>query len=146
LPEQACKDCRADEKIKTFRPAPYAGPRCKRHHDAQKRAQRLAQRLGAVRRRFGLTPTDLEALTTAQGGRCAICRRVVGVVKQPATDHDHRHCAGPAGCRLCVRGLLCSICNRYLGHIGDNPETGYRLALYLISPPWPAVRNALDDS
>jgi hypothetical protein len=101
---------------------------------------------------FGLAPADYEALWAAgrftAGGKrlCDICPSVVGTVKQPATDHDHRHCGGPTGCRLCVRGLLCSTCNRYLGHIGDDPETGYRLALHLISPLWPKVRNALDDS
>jgi hypothetical protein len=150
--EQTCKDCRADDKITAVRPAPYAGPRCFSHHHAQKRARRLSQRLGAVRRGFGLAPADYEALWAAgrftAGGKrlCDICPSVVGTVKQPATDHDHRHCGGPTGCRLCVRGLLCSTCNRYLGHIGDDPETGYRLALHLISPLWPKVRNALDDS
>lgn len=79
-----------------------------------------------------------------QGGRCAGCRRRVGVRKHPATDHNHAHCPGPTGCIECVRGFLCSTCNRFLGYIGDDPETLFRLGLYVIDPPWPKVRRTLD--
>ena len=69
------------------------------------------------RRAHGLTADEREALIALQAGACAICRR-------PSTrlevDHDHRHCPGSTGCRLCVRGMLCGRCNTALGRFGDQ--------------------------
>lgn len=61
-------------------------------------------------------------------------------------DHDHTKQRAGVELRLTVRGLLCSTCNRYLGHIGDDPQAGIRLAAYLIDPPAPHVLAALDRS
>jgi hypothetical protein len=68
------------------------------------------------RRAHGLTATEREDLWTLQRGACAICGRA-GLRLE--LDHDHRHCPGRTGCRLCARGLLCSRCNSGLGLIGD---------------------------
>ena len=77
---------------------------------------------------------------------CAICPNRIGVVKNAATDHDHAHCPGRTGCRDCVRGYLCSTCNRWLGHIGDDPASAIRAAVYLIDPPAPHVLAGVDNS
>ncbi len=58
-------------------------------------------------------------------------------------DHDHAKQAAGVPVRECVRGILCSTCNRYLGHIGDDPAVGIRLAMYLIDPPAPKVLRDL---
>ncbi len=58
-------------------------------------------------------------------------------------DHDHAKQAAGIPVRDTVRGILCSTCNRYLGHIGDDPAVGIRLAMYLIDPPAPGVLRDL---
>jgi hypothetical protein len=68
----------------------------------------------------------------------------VGVVKQGSIDHDHVLLKAGTELRWTVRGMLCSTCNRYLGHIGDDPAAGIRLAMYLIDPPAPHVLTRLD--
>jgi hypothetical protein len=60
-----------------------------------------------IRREYGITPEDYDALFRFQKGRCYICRRKPRT-KRLAVDHDHR--TGQ------VRGLLCANnengCNR----------------------------------
>jgi len=53
-----------------------------------------------MRARYGMTPADMQALLSAQGGVCAICGTAP---KRPCIDHDH------ATGR--VRGILCHPCN-----------------------------------
>ena len=69
------------------------------------------------RRRHGLTAAEIGALFESQRGLCAICGRASLRLQ---VDHDHRHCAGSTGCRLCVRGALCGRCNTALGRFGDH--------------------------
>lgn len=68
------------------------------------------------RTQHGLKADERDALTRAQGGLCAICKKPSDRLE---VDHDHRHCPGTQGCRVCVRGLLCHNCNSGLGWIGD---------------------------
>lgn len=102
-------------------------------HTCNKQAEksaRIATRLARVTSTYSLTPEVYEALYRAQNGACYICRRP-GISKQLAVDHDHSCCPGPKSCGRCVRGLLCSPCNRYLGYIRDNWLAGVRLRDYL---------------
>lgn len=71
----------------------------------------------------GLTIQWYEELFAKQNGRCAICfcpptETFKGKVKRFNIDHDHRCCE--TGCAKCVRGLLCSNCNRALGKFDDD--------------------------
>lgn len=117
---------------------------CRDCHYRRKRARRASGRVSAVKRLYGWAAEELDALRAAQRGRCAICRRRVGVVKAGAVDHDHARERAGWPKRETVRGILCSTCNRYLGYIGDRPEVGVRLARYLIDPPAPRVLTGLD--
>lgn len=117
---------------------------CYTCHYARKHAQRRQRRASSVQRTYGLSADDLTALWKDQGGRCAGCGNKVGVVKAPAVDHDHALERAGFDKRDTVRGLLCSTCNRYLGHIGDDPVKLIRLAMYLLAPPWPRVKRWLD--
>ncbi|UWZ37863.1 hypothetical protein Drose_06195 [Dactylosporangium roseum] len=72
-------------------------------------------------------------MTVAQGGVCAICN-------QPETkhhsdllkiDHDRSCCSDSRSCGKCIRGLLCSNCNRALGLFGDDPTRLRAAAAYL---------------
>lgn len=71
-------------------------------------------------RQYGLTVEELDAMEAAQGGRCLICR-------EPAEKLaiDHCHTTGK------VRGLLCTPCNKGLGHFRDQPARLIAAALYL---------------
>jgi recombination endonuclease VII len=79
----------------------------------------LGRRNAALRRMYGITNADFEAMSIKQEGRCAICGRVPEVMRAnsrtgrrwAALHVDHDHISGA------VRGLLCIDCNRTLGRI-----------------------------
>jgi hypothetical protein len=85
--------------------------------------------------KFGLTPEAFDALLAAQGGRCAICGtddpKRGNRVSTWTVDHDHGCCPGKKSCGRCVRGLLCSPCNRGIGILGDDPIVAEAAAAYL---------------
>ena len=70
------------------------------------------QRTCELRRSYGLTTADYEAMVARQDGRCALCRR--RPIKRLCVDHSHE--------TRMLRSLLCHGCNRGLGHFGDNPD------------------------
>jgi len=74
-------------------------------------------RTAALKRRFGLTPEEYEALLKSQGSGCAICRMTPEENgRRLAVDHDHACCPDRMKtCGACVRGLLCMKCNNHLG-------------------------------
>lgn len=72
--------------------------------------------------RFGLTIEAYDLLFKSQGGKCAICRKPPGRLRL-AVDHDHSTNS--------VRGLLCSNCNRGIGHLQDDPEIVTAAAVYI---------------
>jgi hypothetical protein len=83
-----------------------------------------------LRTKYGITPEQYDAMNEAQGGLCAICgkpethahKRLPGVRKLAV---DHCHNTGK------VRGLLCAICNRAIGLLGDDASLLRRAAEYL---------------
>lgn len=136
MKEHRCKDCPSGGRP---RAAPHPGPRCASHHRARRRA--VAERAASRRAEatYGVTAAEYDALYKAQGGRCAICQRATGRARRLVVDHDHSHCPGGRGCRECVRGLLCSPCNRFVGRLRDSAVAFARGAVYLASPPARAV-------
>lgn len=77
------------------------------------------QKEGNLRRNYGLTLEDFNALLNKQNCACAICK--VGLTFNTA-NVDHCHSTGK------VRGILCRKCNTALGQLGDN-EAGLMLAV-----------------
>jgi hypothetical protein len=78
-----------------------------------------------LRRRYGITLVQYQAMHAAQGGRCAICERKPRA-SQPDLAVDHDHLTGQ------VRGLLCSRCNHdLLGCFGEDAMTYLRAYEYL---------------
>lgn len=128
-----CIDCEK-EGVRTRRKAPYPGPRCSTHNRLYRRSQTAKRKSNHVQQTYNITETQYQQLLAAQGGQCYICHRRPGR-KRLSVDHDHACCNGPKSCGRCVRGLLCSTCNKYLGHIRDNPEAMARGAFYLDNPP-----------
>lgn len=66
-----------------------------------------------LKRTYGITVDEYEAMLESQGGVCAICggtEKIEG--RLMAVDHCHTTGA--------IRGILCSNCNRSIGLLGDN--------------------------
>lgn len=96
----------------------YCGP-C---HNAKGRetVQRLygSTRDYHLKRRYGITSADVDAMIEAQGGTCAVCAG-----KPEHVDHDHETDQ--------VRGILCFNCNQALGNVRDDPTVLLGLVRYL---------------
>jgi len=74
-----------------------------------------------LKRNYGITADQYDALLAAQGGGCAICGGSSKTGPSLHVDHDHSCCSSyKKSCGRCVRGLLCEDCNRVLGMFGDQ--------------------------
>lgn len=76
-------------------------------------------RCANMKRLYGIDRAQFKKMSDAQGGRCAICRRVEFLV----VDHDH----GTGE----IRGLLCSQCNMGLGSFKDSVFSLLNAAEYI---------------
>lgn len=83
--------------------------------------------MSKLRRRYGLTLEQHDAMLAAQNGVCAICCRPEEHKKYTRLSVDHDHDTGK------VRGLLCRRCNSMLANSGDDPALLIRGAQYLIA-------------
>ncbi|WP_078962256.1 endonuclease VII domain-containing protein [Streptomyces hygroscopicus] len=81
-------------------------------------------RVSCVKRKYGLTPTELDALAAGQPGVCRIC------LAAPAAHVDHGHGTGR------VRGVLCFSCNAASGQFKDRADAIRRAAAYLEGNVW----------
>jgi len=80
--------------------------------------------------RYNLADGQWDAMFAEQGGRCALCREEFS--STPVVDHDHSCCPEQTrSCGECVRGLLCSPCNKGLGFFRDAPDRLSRAMEYL---------------
>lgn len=124
-----CSGCEQYRLLKFF------GQDSERYYSRCKPCHRIQLRAAQWKRTFGITPEQYEHIKDAQGGRCAICQIATGLTKALAIDHNHEHCGKEAGCPSCIRGLLCSSCNKMLGFARDNPAIFQRAVDYLCDPP-----------
>ena len=76
-----------------------------------------------LKRRFGMTIEQHDALFASQGSLCAICGSEEPRAKNWHTDHCHT--TGK------VRGILCGPCNHGLGLANDSPVVLEAMAAYL---------------
>jgi hypothetical protein len=79
-----------------------------------------------LKRIYGLTKEQYEALLLKQDGKCAICLGPPTKGKRLCVDHDHK--------TGLVRGLLCHDCNIAIGKFKESEEIVQRASLYLMSP------------
>ena len=121
-----CPDCDAVKPLAEFpktrssRSGVYTY--CKPCHNVRGRAAKDkvgGSRTYHLRRRYGITARDADAMLEEQGGSCAICRI------EPAAHVDHDHATGA------VRALLCFGCNGGLGQFKDDPEVLRAAARYV---------------
>lgn len=76
-----------------------------------------------LKRMYGITASEFDALLAAQGGVCAICGGREPRGKNWHLDHCHESRA--------IRGVLCHPCNLALGYLQDQPERAEAAAAYL---------------
>ena len=79
---------------------------------ARSNGQPEYRRWEQIKRKYGMTQHEWEALFKEQDECCAICKTKVPGGSNWHTDHCHD--SGK------VRGILCCNCNQGLGQIGDN--------------------------
>ncbi len=84
-----------------------------------------ASRRNRLKRKYGMTPEDFDRMLLAQGGVCAICRKINVGGRTLVVDHDHQ--SGQ------VRGLLCTPCNTLIGRWSDSPSAALRAHDYLLA-------------
>jgi hypothetical protein len=85
-----------------------------------------------LKKRFGLTLERFNEMLASQQSKCAGCGTDAEDTKW-CVDHDHKCCPGRKSCGKCLRGILCSNCNRALGLAKDSAEALRSLADYLES-------------
>jgi len=83
-------------------------------------AARAVDQRKRLRQNYGLTVAEVEEMTAAQGGRCAICTVETSLV----VDHCHQSGA--------VRQMLCRSCNTFLGRVEANPKILEAMHSYLL--------------
>lgn len=106
-----CKECDAGKK-RTAR--------------ARKARRAWTKRDNHLKRKYGISTQQFDALLAHQDGRCAVCSS--RHTKSSPLHCDHDHTTGE------VRGLLCGPCNRSAGLLGEDPERIARLAAYVRKP------------
>ena len=73
-----------------------------------------------IKKHFGLSQQQYEAMLAAQGGVCACCGQPETMTRRGRAawlSVDHNHETGA------VRGLLCNVCNLAVGYARENPAT-----------------------
>ena len=68
-----------------------------------------------LKRHYGITPEEYDAMLTKQNNCCAICKKENTANKSMPVDHCHK--TGK------VRQILCSNCNTAIGLLQEDPET-----------------------
>lgn len=138
-----CKKCH-NEDVKRWQKAhpehyeSYQKGWVKAHKAANPEIWKARQHQQDVRK-MGKTVEWYAQKLEEQGGVCAICRRPETEkhhrskqVQRLCVDHDHRCCPGSEkSCGRCVRGLLCTKCNRVISLIEAVPNWAEHAIAYL---------------
>ena len=78
-----------------------------------------------LRRKYGITVADFDAMILSQGNKCAICGDGPNGNPMHFPHIDHCHTTNK------VRGLLCRKCNHAVGLLKDDPKIFLAGAAYL---------------
>lgn len=87
----------------------------------------VKERDALLRKKYGISLVEYNEILLRQNNACAICleTKVDKIRTNMCVDHDHR--TGK------VRGILCFMCNKGLGHFKDSPTLLRLGAAYLES-------------
>jgi hypothetical protein len=96
---------------------------------AEKRRASGKERDYLLRKLYGITLESFKELQERQGHACRICQQTFDPgSRETRAVPDHDHATGR------VRGALCQLCNRGIGHFGDDPTRLRAAADYLEGP------------
>ena len=82
---------------------------------------RLYDKRGRIKSKYGISLDQLDLLKMANGYRCWICNQ-----NREKLFVDHCHSTNK------IRGVLCPLCNTYLGVIKDSVDAAERIKKYLL--------------
>lgn len=104
----------------------------------ERQAQRYQEdpdfyRKAVMKSRYKISLDEYDNILRDQNYGCMICGGTNESGRSLAVDHDHTCCPGKITCGECMRGLLCSNCNRALGLFKDDPELLKKAIAYLES-------------
>ncbi|CAO0836124.1 Recombination endonuclease VII OS=Streptomyces microflavus OX=1919 GN=Smic_81080 PE=4 SV=1 [Streptomyces microflavus] len=85
-----------------------------------------------LKRLFGITLGDFNRMVAEQGNVCAICDKPQAGDRRLSIDHDRACCPGSRSCGMCVRQLLCNLCNTGLGLFRESPDLMDRAKAYIL--------------
>lgn len=68
-------------------------------------------------KRHSIKLEDFEKMISNQNNSCLICKRIFTEELKIVIDHDHNCCNSNRSCGRCIRGLLCSHCNKIEGFL-----------------------------
>jgi hypothetical protein len=108
-----------NDYMKQYRSTPVGQLATRRNNNKLTFEQRKDARL---KNRYGISLNEYNEMVNSQDSKCAICCETIDVLY---VDHDHDTGA--------VRELLCSSCNKGLGHFKDNPTFLRQAAQYIES-------------
>jgi 5-methylcytosine-specific restriction endonuclease McrA len=79
--------------------------------------KKLIDKVGHLKKVYGLTPEKIQEILIKQDSKCKICGSTEFGIKRNVPHIDHDHATGK------IRGLLCCHCNIGLGCFKDNVES-----------------------
>jgi hypothetical protein len=136
-----CEECNRKKGVHLFYKKPTKRGYSKLCKSCWKKSDAGRNQLSAYYlRTYGITLNEYEYLLTEQGGGCYICGKKPKA-RRLAVDHDHyieeqlSKSGEKNSGRKSVRGLLCNVCNEYLGHIEEKIRAVSRMREYLSRPP-----------
>ena len=102
-----CATCGVREHIEGMTRCETCRPKIRQTLEGSRKSHRKTS--------YGLSPERFKEMFDEQNGRCAICSFEFHELSKGTTPHvDHNHNTGQ------VRGLLCSSCNRMIGHAKEE--------------------------
>lgn len=134
-----CVRCGVDSFAAEFQNERLLCKACYRTEQRQRAAERRLlnpdkHRISVRNSKYNITNEIYDSLLNKQDNKCAICHKEFSNISKfhkPWVDHDHKCCPLGRSCGKCIRGLLCANCNKFLGHINDDPKIADRMGNYL---------------
>jgi len=121
--QKFCKDpdCQRERSNARYRDWYNKQPRAKLNEQQQNyRGRTDQQRRWELKKKYGITLEQWASMVSYVDSKCEICGTQTD---SPCVDHDH--VTGE------VRGVLCRLCNKAIGQLGDTFESVQKAADYL---------------